>query len=284
MTAKPNLSLFKPVGEVLPFRSGIIELVGDGFTGKTALSLSCPGPVAYLHSAETGRGQLERARRRGIEIHEHNFWREIFSAGLSGSKDEVRKAAGPIFREAVQAFLDSLKWARTLVLDNHPDLYLLSRYAEFGGAKNAPGKTSQLEYEDINACWLSLMSAALAETEKRDFLFVLTCPIEDEWENYVTDEGKKSRRQTGRKTRIRHREVVPQKAHYHIWTHRTMDTDEAGQLTPHFGFRVMKPGYLSQWMGWGQDDNPMLPDGSLIWGLPEILGKITETDEESWRR
>ena len=151
MTTKPNLSLFKPVGLVLPFRSGIVELVGDGWTGKTALSLSCPGPISYLHSAETGRGQLERARARGVEIYEHNFWREIFAAGLSGSKSEVQKAASPVFREAVAAVLDSLKWARTLVIDNHPDLYLLSRYAEFGGAKNSPGKTSQLEYEDINA-------------------------------------------------------------------------------------------------------------------------------------
>lgn len=282
---KPNPSLFRSVGESLAFRSGIIELVGDGFTGKTALALSAPGPISYMSSAETARGQLERARRRGAEIYEHNFGKDVFTAGLTGSRDEVKKAAGPVFRDAVAAFIDSLKWARTLIIDTHPDLYLISRYAEFGGAKNAPSKTAQLEYEDINTCWLSLMSAAYAETERRDLLFILTCPIEDEWESYVDPEdGKKKRRATGRKARVRHKEIVPQKAGFHIWTGRQMIVDEAGEMKPQFGFTVMKPGWDSKWMGWRVEDNPMADDGTLQWGLPEVLGMLTGTDADEWRR
>jgi hypothetical protein len=276
----PNPRLYSSGGLVLARRSGIIEILGPTATGKSRLALSSPGPISYLHSAETARGIIEQARARGTQVYEHDFGGgAAFRAVLEGKgAANISDAATQAFRGFRDAFIDGLGWARTMVVDTHPDLYLINRYAQFGAPKNAPSKTSQLEYGDLNAIWRGLLAIAHEQTERRDFLFILLCQTEDEWENYIDEKDmKQKRRITGRQTRVTHQASVPQKANVHIWTERAA-------FEPKFGFRIGKAWFNSHWLGWGEADNPMTADGRLTWGIPEIMGWITETPPEEWSR
>lgn len=275
----PSPGLYSPVSETLARRSAIVEITGPTGSGKTALALSGPGPIAYLHSGETASGLLEKVAAQGKQIYKAPFGGgPTFLKLLEGGNEEAIKAQAALdFRSFRNSFLDGLRGARSVIIDTHPSLYLISRYAAFGAPKNAPSKTSQLEYGDVNSIWNGIMQVAHAEAEKRDFLFVLLSQTKDEWENYIDEKGNKARRTTGRLTRETHQEVVPNKANINIWT-------ESAPFERRFGFRVGKAWMNSHWLGWGVEDNQMGEDGKLAWGLPEILGWVTETSAEEWAK
>lgn len=131
------------------------EIYGDTGTGRTTLAFTAPGPIAYIHAAEKIDGIIEQYAHK---IGPHgNGTQGVFNFGgvFTGTPEQVAAQAQSIWHRFMLAYFDAFKWARTVIIDTHTELWELIRLARFGGLKPQGGRVDA-NYGPVNAEFRSI--------------------------------------------------------------------------------------------------------------------------------
>lgn len=255
---------WETVSDTMASRSCVMEVFGDTGTGKTRLSLTSPGPIAYFYAHETGKGLVEAEVAKGKEIRRLNF-----GGVFRGNEVEIAQQARTLLDNLEKEIYNAYTWARTVILETHTELWQLFRYAYFGALKPSAGRVDR-NYDPVNARFLSLMNNARQFSETVNT--VLVGHTDDEWTRPTEGQGTK----TGRTVRATTSKFVERKADVIIRTDYPV-------LGGSFKFRLEKCWlHASQFLG-QEFENPEDDNGELAYGLPDILGMISGTDSNEWK-
>lgn len=135
----------------------LMETYGEPDSGKSTFALTAPGPIAYIHSFEKVGGLIQRTVNSGKEV------RPCGVGGmLRGESAEVGRIAKAEVRRLENALTDAYAWARTIVIDNHTDMWHMVQLARLGSmtqAERSPEdkRMGQLVYGEMNAQWNSII-------------------------------------------------------------------------------------------------------------------------------
>jgi len=133
----------------LACRSVFMAIYGRTGTGRTTLALSAPGPIALIHAAEKLEGIVQPFVQNGKDI-------KLYSYGTilpRGDEAKVKAHTKKVWDDFKDAMLDSMGWARTVVLDTHTEAWRLVRAARFGKLT----QVKPFHYTAVNAEWAALM-------------------------------------------------------------------------------------------------------------------------------
>lgn len=169
-----NVPLWDSVDDLTP-RSVLLEAVGENDSGRTTFALTAPGPIAYLHTYEKLGGLIQRALSSGKEIRPCGI-----GGVLRGSTAEVSRLAGNAADRMERALTDAYSWARSIVIDNHPDCWQIVQLARLGSMtreerSNDDKRMGQLVYGEMNARWNAIIKQyrVMAASGKRTNLIMI---------------------------------------------------------------------------------------------------------------
>lgn len=131
------------------------EIYGDTGTGRTTLAFTAPGPIAYFHAGEKIEGVIQKAAHKIGPNMDGKRGVVNFGGVFAGSPEQVAAQASALWQRFVAAYFDSYKWARTVIIDTHTELWELIRLARFGGLKPQGGRVDA-NYGPVNAEFRSL--------------------------------------------------------------------------------------------------------------------------------
>lgn len=236
-------------------RSGVVmEIWGPTGTGRTSLALTAPGPIALIHFHEKIRGVVER----------YSVDKEIktFKAGgvFRGTPAEIQAKAEELMYKTEAAFYDSLKWAKTAIIDTRDELWLLERLGEFGAPKPSKGKVER-NWGPINARWNSLLNAA-RDQETCNVIFI--GQTEDEWKDTADGFGRK----TGKMVRTSN--AAATQLFYKCDVNVSTSKDDQGNF------------YSTIIKGWGNAYTEGMTLSNEMSTFSGIMGLVTETDAREW--
>lgn len=235
-------------------RSGVIcEFWGVTGTGRTRLALTAPGPIAYIYFHEKIEGLVQEfASEKEIRM---------FKAGgvFRGESDDIQREAWEKVMEAEAAYYDSFSFARTTIVDTHPEFWYLERLAEFGAPKPSKGQVKN-NYASVNNRWMSMLNMARTQ-EKTNVIFI--GQAEDEWRPNAQGFDSK----TGRIVRMSNSasNQVLLKADVAVRT----DKKDGNFIS------TIQKGW------WNADsEDAELMNGASTFSM--IMGLVTETDPKEW--
>lgn len=236
-------------------RSGVfMEIWGPTGTGRTSLSLSAPDPIAYIYFHEKIDGVVQRyAKKKDIRM---------FKAGgvFRGDSDDIQKAAWRAMEEYEAAYYNAFSFARTVVLDTHPEAWLLERLAEFGAPKPDKGQVKN-NYGAVNNRWMSMLNQARAQ-EKTNVIFI--GQTEDEWKENAKGFSSK----TGKVVRV----STTAANQVLLKSDISVRTDKADGV---FTSKIYK--------GWfnAESEDEELEGTMSTW--PMIMATVTDTSPSEWK-
>jgi len=172
----------------------LLRAVGERGTGKSRLIFTGPEPIFQFSFDQGEEGVVEEfASTKEIQVRNYDW-------DPSKNKGDSKEYAAEI-RDHYEADLDyaiatgaKRRKPFTLGLDKETDLWLLYRYAEFGGPSDAPKN-----YEDLNRRYISMLNRVKA---CRYANLILVQGMRDEWGTVVevvNGQKKKKPYQTGRR-------------------------------------------------------------------------------------
>lgn len=174
------------VGTEFKGRSYVMNIWGDSDTGKTKLSLTSRGPIAYVHNND----------KIGFVLEEAALSKEIqkipFRSGFLGSVDEVQEQASNEKAFVLAHIRDAYKWAQTIIVDHESALWDLFQLAELGTLTRADldqetSRKGQLIYSKINANWLNMI---MDVRDSGKINLILVSKAKNERIASVNDKGK----------------------------------------------------------------------------------------------
>lgn len=269
---KPNLAEIKAssgdiqiqwerVGTEFKGRSYVMNIWGDSDTGKTKLSLTSRGPIAYVHNND----------KVGFVLEEEvlNTAKEIqkipFRSGFLGSTDEVQNQASNELAFVLAHIKDAYKWAGTIIIDHETALWDLFQLAQLGTLTRADldketARKGQLIYSQINAHWLNTI---MDVRDNGKINLILVSKTKNERVTITNERGKLESIETSK--------IVPkqQKSTFAICDlvlHTWVADGNSYMVT------IDKPWNNGPWRG---KTIPSMP-------LSEIVGLITKTDAKEW--
>jgi len=172
----------------------ILRAVGERGTGKSRLIFTGPEPIFQFSFDQGEEGVVEEfAGDKEIQVRNYDW-------DPNKNKGDSKEYAAEI-RDHYEADLDyaiatgaKRRKPFTLGLDKETDLWLLYRYAEFGGPSDAPKN-----YEELNRRYISMLNRVKA---CRYANLILVQGMKDEWGTVVevvNGQKKKKPYQTGRR-------------------------------------------------------------------------------------
>lgn len=142
--------LWTKAGTEITRRVAFVQIYGETGTGRSSLALSAPGPIALMHADEKLDGIVEPFTSKGKDVQLHNF-----GGTFSGSTEQIAQQANAAYMKFMEAWNDAFRWARTIVLDTHTELWELLRLARFGKL----AQVKPIHYGPVNAEWQSIFKA-----------------------------------------------------------------------------------------------------------------------------
>jgi hypothetical protein len=178
----PSSSLWEDVPTVFAGRCTVMEVTGESDTGRSTFALSAPGPIAYIHPYEKVGGLFERTAATGKVV------RPCPIGSISrGSTDAVMATSETQAAKLEAALTDAYKWARTIILDNHPEVWQILQLARLGSMNRDDrskddNRKGQLVYGEMNARWNSIFKQYRINADKfnRTNLIIIG-KLEDEY-------------------------------------------------------------------------------------------------------
>lgn len=138
-------------------RCVLMEVYGDQDTGKSYFATTAPDPICYIHFYEKVDGLLEMAAARGKVVRQCKIG-DI----LRGESKQVIELAEVAATRLERAITGAYEWARSIVVDTHPEAWQVIQLAKLGGLTPETKdedlvRKGQLIYAELNARWASLM-------------------------------------------------------------------------------------------------------------------------------
>lgn len=251
-------------------RSGVImEIWGPTMTGRTTLALTAPGPIALISFHEKIDGVVQAAKSAGKGLRDIR----IFKAGkiFRGTPQQIQSDAWEAMCAYEAAYYDAFNWARTVIVDTHPEAWYLERLAEFGAdrpVKNPEtGKVGRIEqnWAGINNRWMSMLNKARSQ-DGDDFSqtnVIFIGQVEDEWKDGEGGIGKK----TGRLVR------TSTKASDQV----LLKSDISVRTDKHRGDFIS-----TIYKGWWNASSEDMELRNEMSNFGMIMGLVTETDPDEW--
>lgn len=126
-----------------------MQIWGPTQAGKSSLAFSAPGPIALIDAGEKVRGVVERFVAQGKKIRRVNY------GGMFKGDPKTRAlAANACIERFKAAILDSMGWAKTIIIDTHTEAWEILRMARFGTL--TPQGEIKSMYGPVNAEWTSI--------------------------------------------------------------------------------------------------------------------------------
>mgnify|MGYP001568119632 CR=1 FL=1 len=205
----------------------ILRIVGERGTGKSRLIFTGPEPIFQFSFDQGEEGVVEDfASTKEIQVRDYDWDPNNISCDPKDYAVESKKYAVEI-RDHYEADLAyaiaqgaKRKKPFTIGLDKETDLWLLYRYAEFGGPSDAPKN-----YEELNRRYISMLNKVKS---CRYANLIVVQGMKDEWGTVVevvNGQKKKKPYQTGRRVPSGF-DRIDEIVFAEIMTHRTRD--EAG--------------------------------------------------------
>jgi hypothetical protein len=240
-------------------RSGVImEIWGPTMTGRTTLALTAPGPIALISFHEKIDGIVQaQADKKDIRI---------FKAGriFRGTPQQIQSEAWEAMSAYEGAYYQAFEWAKTIIVDTHPEAWYLERLAEFGAEKPATGRIDR-NWAGINNRWMSMLNKARSQdgNDHSQTNVIFIGQVEDEWKDGEGGIGKK----TGRliRTSTKASDQVLLKSDISVRTDKSR-----GNFTSTI--------YKGWWNASSED--MVLENEMSNFGM--IMGLVTETDPDEW--
>lgn len=151
----------------------IIQVWGETHTGRTTLALTAPGPIALMHLSEKVDGIAEAAVKAGKKVRKLDLSREY-----RGDEARIKETAKGALKDFEAAMDDAYKWAGSIVIDTHTDLWEMIRLARFGTV-TPKGVVSNL-YGPVNATWNGIISRHRAQNKTN---LILIGKTQEEYRN-----------------------------------------------------------------------------------------------------
>lgn len=192
-SASPSSAPTGPVQWEIPSsifsrRVVFMDVWGDTDTGRTSLALTAPGPIALIHANEKIDGVVAETKARGVDIRTFNFGGVI----EGDNPDEIAASAMPLWRRFCAAYVGAYEWARTIVVDTHPEAWELERIAYFGGYKPEGGRTDS-NYGPLNFEWKGLFARRFRAQDRTNLIL-----IGQSTDEYTKTTGSKMGERTGK--------------------------------------------------------------------------------------
>jgi hypothetical protein len=175
-------SLWDDVPTAFTGRCTVMEVTGESDSGRSTFAFTAPGPIAYIHPYEKLGGLAERAAESGKVVRVCPI-----GAITRGSTDEVMAIAETQACRLENALNDAYTWARSIVIDNHPEVWQILQLARLGSMNrddrnSADNRKGQLVYGEMNARWNSIFKQYRINADKfnRTNLIIIG-KLEDEY-------------------------------------------------------------------------------------------------------
>lgn len=251
-------------------RSGVImEIWGPSGSGRTTLALTAPGPIAHIWFHEKVDGVIQAAKGAGKELRDIRMFR---AGGIfRGSPREIQSDAWDSMLAFEAAYYDAFNWAKTIIIDTHPEAWYLERLAEFGAdrpVKNPEtGKVGRIDrnWAGINNRWMSMLNKARSQEgddhSQTNVIFI--GQVEDEWKDSDDGVGKK----TGRlvRTSTKASDQVLLKSDISVRTDKS------------------RGDFISTiYKGWWNASSEDMELRNEMSNFGMIMGIVTETDPDEW--
>lgn len=262
---------WEEVSTEFTIRSVALGIYGDTDTGRTTLALSAPGPIAYVHAYEKVDGLINRMRQEKL-IRQHKF-----GDVMRGNLDEIQSIAEEEMTKLETAISQAYSWARSIVMDTETAAWELAQLARLGTMTFAERdskdqKKGQLVYQEINNRWHSILSeyriqrdTAITEGRIPTNLIIIS---------KTKEEYKKSKLSPG-----------------DARSSATGKTIRAGQKNTAFFCDVMIRTYCENQRftaivekPWWNNAFREVEFSDELLNFPEIMGLITETSSDEWRK
>lgn len=157
---------------------------GEWGTGKSALWLGAPGPIALFDFDEGAEGVAEDFKKeKDIRIKRYTW-----SAVNDDAQDEAKEIRDDFF----ESYAKAIEHARTVIIDKGSQLWEIVRYAEFGEPSGAPR-----DYYPLNKWMTRLFSMAKAS----DANFGMIDGMKDKWATKAKEGGGSKGVNTGQRER-----------------------------------------------------------------------------------
>ena len=190
-----------------------------------------------------------------------------------GSEEKILQQAKDSMNRFEDFFYDSYNWATTVLIDTHNEAWYLERLGEFGAPKPSEGRVDR-NYASINNRWLSMLNKARDEADANRVNTIFIGQTESEWKEDQKGFGKK----TGKIVRV----DTSASAKVYLKSDLVIRTDVIKNRRHVYEFKaiVEKPWWNSACMGL-EIDLGLKPDQM---DLADVIGMVTETDSDEWRR
>lgn len=244
-------------------RSGVImEIWGPSGSGRTTLALTAPGPIAHIWFHEKVDGVIQAAKGAGKESRDIRMFR---AGGIfRGTPQQIQSDAWEAMCAYEAAYYDAFNWAKTIIIDTHPEAWYLERLAEFGADRPATGRIDR-NWAGINNRWMSMLNKARSQEgddhSQTNVIFI--GQVEDEWKDGEGGIGKK----TGRLVRV-----------------STKASDQV-LLKSDISVRTDKSrgDFISTiYKGWWNASSEDMELRNEMSNFGMIMGLVTETDPDEW--
>jgi len=170
------------------FYRSIIRVAGERGTGKSRLIFTGKEPIFHFSFDQGDEGVIESfAETKEIRVRNYDW--------DPGKRDFSQDYAVDLRNQYEADLAYAIKQgAGTIGIDKETDLWLLYRYAEFGGPSDAPKN-----YEELNRRYISMVNSV---KKARGTNLILVQGMKDEWGTVVevvNGQKKKKPYQTGRR-------------------------------------------------------------------------------------
>lgn len=182
----------------------IISLSGLEKTGKTRISLTAPGPIAYMDYDQRSEGTMEEFTRSGKQVlwrtHPDGRPRPYSIPAEAGASDEKMAEVQSIAKGEWRRFEDDFEalvnnaFVRTIVVDTATEAWELLRLASFGRLAKIPPHL----YGEANGAYRRLIRLVRQQTRVN---LILVHRLGNEYENVKDKGGEIKGFATGRKER-----------------------------------------------------------------------------------
>lgn len=225
MTLKTQTSIWSRYQKAsTPPRQRLIGLsVGEVGTGKTHFWLGAPGPIVVFSFDKGLEGVVEPYQDvKDIYVSEYDW----------SPTDELNQDEAIKLRDKfIEDYEHALQHARTILWDKETDVWSLFRYAEFGGATDAPRN-----FDVLNQRYRKYVNMP----KSLDLNFGCIEGMRDEWGTRInTKTGKEQGKPTGNRIRTGFNELDGL-VHLTLFHTRERRTSENGSVSPAFCVEVGK--------------------------------------------